>query len=89
MIDFPSSDFHPVCVGDKRKNRCPECLHIIFHYMAEFFLHVFLQEIYTVNTLREGERLPKGMSSWFFFVIFFFFLSKENLKALMKMNNPH
>lgn len=34
---FPSLGFHPVCVGDKRKNRCPECLYIIFHDIVDFF----------------------------------------------------
>lgn len=84
MIDFPSSGFNPVCIGDKRKNRCPECLRIIFHDMTEVFF--ISQEIYTVNTLREGERRPEGMSLCFLCVFFLFFIKE---KVLMKMNNPH
>lgn len=53
---FPSLGFHPVCVGDKRKNRCPECLHIIFHDIVDFFGGVSSPEIYTVNREREGEQ---------------------------------
>lgn len=64
---FPSLGFHPVCVGDKRKNRCPECLHIIFHDIVIFFWGgVSLPEIYTINRERERERRPEGMHLCFF-----------------------